>query len=567
VSWHPAFGQIASPSEKSDRIGGTVVNSVTHEPIPRALVYSPDNRFATMTDSEGRFEFNLPQNDAAQGDDAAGSNRPTMLVARKVGYLSEANSAPQSLSLYQSTKELTIALMPEAFIVGKVSLPTSEPPDRIQLEIYQRQVAEGRARWVLARSANTKSNGEFRFAELLPGTYKLLTRELLDQDPATQDPATIDSRRKLHGYPPVYYSAATGFAAASEIHLSAGETAQANLTLVRQAYYNVKIPVANAQPGLGVAVVVYPAGQRGPGFALGYNSRDQAIEGMLPNGTYTVDASLVGQNNKAMAGSLDITINGVNLTGPAMALIPATSIGIAVKEEFSSESGTGTANTGMGFLPATSGGRRLGAGRYLNVMLEPSDDFGLRRGAVSVPTGGGENALVLENVEPGRYFVRVTSSRGFAASIRSGTTDLRDRPLEVGVGGSASPIEITMRDDSAEIDGVVEGVPASGTPGVNISDGGPELSRGPMAPPAHVYCIPMPDSGGAFTEVYVSADGSFQSSQLPPGAYRVLAFDRPQVDLEYRNPEAMRAYDSKGPVVRVAGGQQEHLRLQLISAE
>jgi hypothetical protein len=66
-------------------------------------------------------------------------------------------------------------------------------------------------------------------------------------------------------------------------------------------------------------------------------------------------------------------------------------------------------------------------------------------------------------------------------------------------------------------------------------------------------------------EIPVNPDGSFDALELPPGAYRLLAFDRPQPEFEYRNPEAIRAYDSKGPVVRVVGGQKEHVTLQLIS--
>jgi hypothetical protein len=45
----------------------------------------------------------------------------------------------------------------------------------------------------------------------------------------------------------------------------------------------------------------------------------------------------------------------------------------------------------------------------------------------------------------------------------------------------------------------------------------------------------------------------------------MLAFDRPQPELEYRNPETMRAYDAKGQLVRLVAGQKEHLHLQLIS--
>jgi hypothetical protein len=80
---------------------------------------------------------------------------------------------------------------------------------------------------------------------------------------------------------------------------------------------------------------------------------------------------------------------------------------------------------------------------------------------------------------------------------------------------------------------------------------------------AHIYCVPLPDSPGQFAEIYVSPDGSFVSPELAPGAYRLLAFDHPKQELEYRNPEAMRAYDSKGLVVRVAGGQKERVQLQI----
>jgi hypothetical protein len=46
----------------------------------------------------------------------------------------------------------------------------------------------------------------------------------------------------------------------------------------------------------------------------------------------------------------------------------------------------------------------------------------------------------------------------------------------------------------------------------------------------------------------------------------VLAFDRPQPELEYGDPEAMRAYDAKGQLVRLVPGQKEHLQMQLTSS-
>lgn len=64
-----------STSDGSGSIHGVVINSVTREPIARTLVTSPDNRFATLTNSEGQFEFRLPTVDPAD-EDASEGNSP-----------------------------------------------------------------------------------------------------------------------------------------------------------------------------------------------------------------------------------------------------------------------------------------------------------------------------------------------------------------------------------------------------------------------------------------------------------------------------------------------------------
>src|ERR1700736_2187620 len=56
-----AFAKAQQINNGPDKIRGAVVNAVTHQPISRALVHSPDNRFATLTDGEGNFEFTLPK--------------------------------------------------------------------------------------------------------------------------------------------------------------------------------------------------------------------------------------------------------------------------------------------------------------------------------------------------------------------------------------------------------------------------------------------------------------------------------------------------------------------------
>jgi hypothetical protein len=576
-----ALSAAQSVSDNTDTLRGIVINSVTYEPIARALVSSPDNRFATLTNSEGRFEFTLPKVDSTP-EGGSGSttpvngqiqsaipNRPYMLMARKPRFLDAANGLAQNLQ-NEALKDVTLALTPESLIVGAVTLPTSEPPDSIMLQVYRRQVQDGRARWLPVRGAQSTSDGQFRFAELPAGTYKLLTHELLDRDPITADPLDLprsnDPRGQLFGYPPVYYQSAPDFGSAATIQLAAGQTQTVNLSLVKLPYYRVKVPVINADNG--VAVSVYAHGRKGPGFSLGYNNSDHAIEGMLPDGTYTIEASRFGPNG--VTGLQTITIKGSAIDGPSMTLASNTSIPVNVKEEFTSADNPGSMTWNINGRNTVIKGPR----RYLSVTLEPADDFGVGPQASLRDPSRADDALVIEGAPAGSYWVRVNSSRGYPASIRSGNFDLLHQPLVVTAGGTASPIEITMRDDTAEISGTVDGVtPPAQRPVIsssgNLASGDARgwTSYAPLGgqAAAHIYCIPLADSSGQLTEIWVSPDGSFVSQGLAPGAYRLLAFDREQHELEYRNPEALRTYDSKGPVVRVVGGQKEHVQLQLIS--
>jgi len=556
----PVFAQNTQPENKqADSLRGTVVNSVTHEPIGRALVYSSDTRFATMTDSEGRFEFTFAEPENKDRGESGSANKISAqgrefpgLMARKPGFL----NTPITQRLESGTDgiEITLSLTPEALIVGQVVLASSEASDKIQLELYRRQVQEGRAHWILAGSTSTRSNGEFRFAELSAGKYKLLTRELLDRDPLTFEP-----NGQLYGYPPVYFPSATDFAGGETIQLATGQIFQADISLVRRAYYPVKVPVVSPSPSPGVGVVVSVQGHRGPGYALGYSHRDQTIEGMLPNGNYTLEASGFGPTGAS--GLLNISVKNAAFEGPRMTLIPNASISVNVKEEFAASPDAYSARANAeGQVVHLRGPRG-----YLNLRLEPADDFGQERTAwLHPPAGAEDDALTIDGVQPGRYWVRADSGRGFVASITSGTADLQHQLLVVGLGGSSPPIEITMREGVAEIHGTIEGGAAS-FGGANAVMAAVNGTGSADISSVHVYCIPLPDSSGEFKEAGVSPDGAFGVPQLPPGTYRVLAFDRPQPDLEYRNPEAMRAFDAKGPLVRLVPGQKEHLHLQVIS--
>ncbi len=549
-----ALGQASPPANpETETVRGTVINAVTQAPIPRALVLTPDNRNAVLTDGEGHFELVLPMQSNHGGMIFSGpvSSTPRFfarrghsffLIARKPGFVDDPTGRRNATP--SSGDDVTIALIPEAIIKGRITLASGDAALGINVQLFSRQVQDGLPRWTQGPSARANSAGEFRFAELQSGSYKIVTHELMDHDPITNLPGS-----QQYGYPPVYYPGASDFSAASTIQVSAGQEFEADLALTRQPYYPVRIPIGNAEGVGGLNVSVQ--GQRGPGYALGYNASEQRIDGLLPNGNYVVEASTFGQN--PVSGSVTLRVTSSPTDGPAMALAPTSSIKLDVKEEFT--------DTNSNFSSTWSDGKRTfalhGPRIYLSANLESADDLSQRwGGSIRPPQGPNDDSLVIERLVPGRYWLRLHTGRGYIASATQGPTDVLHQPLTVG-SGPAAPVVITLRDDFGELDGTVTALAQQSTLNADATE----------PAQAWIYCVPLTDSTGEFRQFQVSGEGKFTNPQMAPGDYRVLAFSRQQPQLSYRDSEAMKAYDSKGPVVHVAAGQKATVEVQTISSE
>jgi hypothetical protein len=527
-----------------------VINGKTHEPIARALVYSPDNRYATLTDDRGHFEFKFPPQEKTpppvptSGSDVQGNRkvqewfqrntRPNTFFARRPGFLPNQNGAsmPQDGS---ERVEIVIPLEPEALIVGHVQLPGVDNTDRIELQLYRQDFEAGRERWVQAGNFTTWATGEFRFAELAAGTYKLLTRERIERDPAFFNPGD-----QLYGFPPVFYPNGNDFSAAAPIKLATGATFQANLAVARREYYPVMMGVANLPAGTYPAVEVYPQGHAGPGYSLGYDPAEQVVRGTLPTGNYTL--KVFAQSETGSSGSLNFSVRGGPLEGPVVSLYPNVSLSVNITREFGPDAG---ADDGR------AAGRKLevnGPSDFVSIVLRPVEQFGMEPTVMSQQEpnqpGGG---ITLKNVATGTYWMQISANNCYSASATWGGGDVLHRPITIGTAGGGSPIEVTLRNDGAEVMGKVDF--AEKTAGQKSNAGGPYSAT------AFLYFVPLGESGGPLRQVQVWNNGAFDEKQLAPGTYRLLAFDHLNKEMESGNPEALRKYESKGVVLELSASQ------------
>ena len=325
-----AWGQVGEAKDaRVMTIRGRVLNQQTKEPVGRALVTITGDVYATMTDDRGQFELRIVEQrpkEPGQGNVAGGRaiiqfGLRVSLQARKLGFLLPKPSLAKIVK--EGLEEATIYLVPEALIVGHV---TGAEVAGMQCQLYSLSAMESNPSWNPGETFPVWANGEFRFHGLPAGTYRLITHELPDLDSLALGPGA-----QMYGYPPVYYPNTTDFSSATPIVVKAGETAQVNLTVARREYYPVRIPIANPPASPAIEVTVYPRGHWGRGWSLGYNPREQVIEGELPNGNYTGELDTFEEPSST--GILNFTVGGQETRGPAIHLVPNVTVGEMITGE------------------------------------------------------------------------------------------------------------------------------------------------------------------------------------------------------------------------------------------
>jgi hypothetical protein len=519
---------VESRSPEKYSLSGTVVNSVTGEPIRKALVqlYFSQKR-STFTDENGHFQLDgIP----------AGSYS---ISPQKPGYFSqqELQRGAQPVKVGRNAGPAVLKMTPEAVINGRVTNTAGVPLERLSVTLNFVEVREGRRHWDFKGSAITDEDGRYRFAGLRPGgyyigaaPYTLSAETALDND---KPPKT--------GYPGMYYPGSPDLASASSIQLNGGEHTEADFSLQEVPVYVVSGTVSGyaANQGVGIQILDQSGVQVDHGVEFSPENGRFDVRG-LAGGSYTVRAFSSAGPNESLRAESQFHLAG-DLHNLHLGLAPAPSIPVVVQMEPVSQRHNHPAS------PA----RNPGSGPPVSVRLEP-DGPGRTQAYSAFDSAQSRQTLSIRNVEPGQYAAIIDTRDGwYVSSAEYGQADLLTKDLTIVAGSPPSPLHVVLRNDSSSLAGTVS-APASFASQATIVAVPQDAVRAAVA---LGYWEPSPDKNN--TQAEFDLDG------LAPGEYLVYAFDHVE-NLEYNNREALQNYSSQAAHVTLAPDQQTKVTLELI---
>jgi len=509
------------------------VNAITGAPISYALVQAEQS--TKLADQNGNFRFdNLISNSV-------------YVQAHKPGFFDEQEISqvrrPNTVTLSDRPTNVTISLIPEAVVTGHVENPEGEPLGNLPVRLRFGQIVNGRRIWQQQGHRQTDEDGNFRIAELKPGTYYV---EVGPNSRARAIDQQQSANEKFEVIPAEYYPGVREMSAATPLQLVAGQHVPLEFGMKRVPAFHLSGMVAGAASNSGGLTLLDRDGEN-TNIPMRFDGRAGRFDAFpVPSGSYRLHFN--GRDSDGQQLFADVPIN-VNGDIPELRIPVGRTVNIPVEfeTEFSKQ------NPGQP-LGIASSGPSVGSGRgapfYGQVRLisrtSPNRQFfANRHGPNELGLGGADQTIM--GVEPGTYDVEVDANGvAYVASVTCGGLDLLRDPLVIAEGADSQPIRVVVRDDGASVNGTVQ-----------ISDSNKS---------ALVLMMPEGQTSNPPRQVYVDPSGTFHAQGIAPGNYDILAFDRLD-GLEYRNREVLNAYLSHAAHVTLTADEQAKVTVDLIQTK
>ena len=498
------------PSGNRYKVTGTVINSITGEPIPKALVTGPGVH--GFTSADGKFEASgVPEG-------------PVFFSAQRPGFFNPGASLsfgrpPKPTLINANNTSVQVKLAPASEIHGRVLDNNGEPIEGMQVQLFTRMMANGLYRWRPAGSAVTDESGAYLFEDQMGEIYIVQTRlhRLYSQSPDL----VINDQHFPELYPATYYPNAPDRDSAQPIKLAPGTQAEADFALTSVPGYSISGTVAGAS-----RASVFCQNSSGEMISGGAQNNPRTgaftITG-VPSGPCSLVARVFGRGASKASGEIDVNIPSSDISGIQIPLNgPLPDIPIVISGQPADLNGPG-----------------------VQFSLSPKDLFSspmFRGGGTFVKTRPGENGeqqLIIQNPEPGSYHVSAMGlGNACVASVTSGSTDLTKEDLVISPDSPSPPIAVALRTDCGSLEVHLEGGEANTYASI-VMLGGAQSPRMQMA------------MVGSNTNL----------SNLAPGEYKLYAFDDIS-NIEYGNPEALKNFEAQQ--VTIGPGEKATVQVKLL---
>jgi hypothetical protein len=538
----PTFGAQFAASDVAYPIRGTVVNSITGEPIRGALVQIFSNRQrSVLTGADGSFQFA----DVPTGTVNLNVQKPGFFTAQAI----QSPRAQASFAISGPDQpRVVLKLIPEGVISGHISGDGGEEVEGLSVQLMAERVENGKRTRVILKGASTDERGEYRIADLQPGKYFVFVGASNRMEAFAATPTQQGAR----GYAATFYPNGNDFATANPVEVAAGQRAEINFNLRSQFFHRISGTVSGYPQGTaGINLQVTDAAGQQMQAGFRFDQAGGTFRTLwLPAGAYTLTAEMRNPEN----GQVYFAAQNLSLTsdvaGVRLHLLPGLNIPVSFRvEQTRSDS---PLPLGFSVIRGPRGVQHRQVNVPARVALIPQGGALSQQQRFAQP-GEREDALEIAEVPPGVYALQVfPNGPYYVQSARSGSLNLLEQNLTVAPGSSVQPIEIVLRDDFASLKGSVTlGEESDSATVIAIPEGGQPQMFGVGR------WRPSPGIDASH------AGAVFEMSQLAPGTYKILAVDRPD-NFEYGNPEVLQKYLSKAREISLVANQQAKIELELV---
>lgn len=517
------------------QVEGTVVNAVTGEAVPRAVVRwtgsrppqkkeaGPQAQVRTMRSNFQSGTVTADENGAFRFDAESGM---VVLTATKAGYSQRGESHTARVTGEGKGGPVTLRLAPFGVVAGKVTDFYGEGVGGLTVQLLDASVSRGERRLMESGSGTTDDQGEYRLWHLEPGEYYL---RVLGRNSYAQGAGELPQPLALaEAYAPVYYAAAGSVAEAQVLQVKSGQTVTADLRLLATQVYSIRGRMEGYVGGMRPGLRLLKNGEE-MGAVVQIDGTSGAFQLLnVPAGHYELQGwTWIGK--QMLFGRTEVTVTSGALRGVTVALRAGSKLRIP-KPPSATEEGV----TQVDLVPVGADGQSE------------------REGRPRVSQLAGRQDAELEPVFEGLYRCEFTSYGTQVSAARQGSRDVLREGVLVGPEGGAS-IELTMTAATGELE-------------VRL----PEQEKGKE------WTVGLLRGSGFGLEVValvaptvtvegprrVLEAGVARFSQLQPGTYRVIAWRAGQ-EPEYRKPAVLALVDEQARQVTVGTGGEAKVEAPL----